>query len=164
MNMTAFVKNESGMYLADGAIHPDEIIQTAASILLGKLQGMESLTSPEDAVQFLRMSLSTKKNEHFAVLFLDTRHRVLGFEVLFNGTIDGAAVYPRVIVQKTLSCNAAAVILAHNHPSQDCEPSKADKDITSRIKDALQLIDVRVLDHLIVSTSNWVSLANRGYM
>ena len=87
---------------------------------------------------------------------------MLSFEPLFNGTIDGAAVYPRVVVQQALACNAAAVIFAHNHPSGCCEPSRADQQITKRLSDALALIDVRVLDHFVVSRSEWVSLAERG--
>ena len=87
---------------------------------------------------------------------------MLSFEPLFTGTIDGAAVYPRVVVQRALACNAAAVIFAHNHPSGCCEPSRADQQITKRLSDALALIDVRVLDHFVVSRSEWVSLAERG--
>ena len=89
---------------------------------------------------------------------------MLRFETLFNGTIDSSAVYPRVVVQRALDCNAAAVIFAHNHPSGCCEPSQADRAITTRLKDALALIDVRVLDHFVVSRSEWVSLAQRGWL
>ncbi len=160
----AFVKSESGLYYTQGPVQPSQIVQAASSILLEELKGKEALCKPTDSAQFLRMTLGTEKNELFCALYLDNRHRVLNFEVLFRGTIDGASVYPRVVVQQALACNAAAVIFAHNHPSQDCEPSQADKTITSRLIQALQLIDVRVLDHIIVSSTNWISLAERGLL
>ncbi len=100
----------------------------------------------------------------FACLFLDTRHRVIGFEPLFRGTLDGAAVYPREVVKRALVHNAGAVILAHNHPSGDCEPSEADRAITRRLGEALGLIDVRLLDHLVVAGGTHVSLAERGWI
>ena len=112
--------------------------------------------------QFLQLALAQEKNEVFSAIFLNNKHKVLSFEPLFTGTIDGAAVYPRVVVQQALACNAAAVIFAHNHPSGCCEPSRADQQITKRLTDALALIDVRVLDHFVVSRSEWVSLAERG--
>ena len=139
-------------------------IRDRATILLDELTGREALTSPTDVAQFLQMALAQEKNEVFAAIFLNNKHKVLSFEPLFNGTIDGAAVYPRVVVQQALACNAAAVIFAHNHPSGCCEPSQADRTITTRLKDALALIDVRVLDHFVVSRSEWVSLAQRGWL
>ena len=164
MDIPTFVKNEQGLYHVQGCVKPEEIVSTAATILLDELTGRESLTAPTDAAQFLQMALTQEKNEVFAAIFLNNKHKVLSFEPLFNGTIDGAAVYPRVVVQQALACNAAAVIFAHNHPSGCCEPSQADRTITTRLKDALALIDVRVLDHFVVSHSEWVSLAQRGWL
>ena len=164
MNIPTFVKNEHGLYHVQGCVKPEEIVSTAATILLDELTGREALTSPTDVAQFLQMALAQEKNEVFAAIFLNNKHKVLSFESLFNGTIDGAAVYPRVVVQQALACNAAAVIFAHNHPSGCCEPSQADRTITTRLKDALALIDVRVLDHFVVSRSEWVSLAQRGWL
>jgi DNA repair protein RadC len=163
MDIPTFVKNEQGLYHVQGCVKPEEIVSTAATILLDELTGREALTSPTDVAQFLQMALAQEKNEVFAAIFLNNKHKVLSFESLFNGTIDGAAVYPRVVVQQALNCNAAAVIFAHNHPSECCEPSQADRTITTRLKDALALIDVRVLDHFVVSRSEWVSLAQRGW-
>ena len=114
--------------------------------------------------RFLQLALAQEKNEVFAAIFLNNKHKVLGFETLFNGTIDSSAVYPRVVVQRALDCNAAAIIFAHNHPSGCSEPSTADRQITKRLKDALALIDVRVLDHFVVSRSGYVSLAERGWL
>ena len=158
------IQNEQGLYHVQGCVKPEEIVSTAATILLDELTGREALTSPIDVAQFLQMALAQEKNEVFAAIFLNNKHKVLSFEPLFNGTIDGAAVYPRVVVQQALACNAAAVIFAHNHPSGCCEPSQADRTITTRLKDALALIDVRVLDHFVVSRSEWVSLAQRGWL
>ncbi|VAW93941.1 UPF0758 family protein, partial [hydrothermal vent metagenome] len=96
--------------------------------------------------------------------FLDTRHRVIEFEELFRGTIDGASVHPREVLRRALAHNAAAVILAHNHPSGIAEPSRADRHITERLTDALALVDVRVLDHLVVGDGEVVSFAERGWL
>lgn len=163
MPKRGFVRTPEGMYRVRGLIRPEEIVTVATEILYQDLEERESLTRPADAADFLRMKLSGEKNELFAGLFLDNKHRVLSFEVLFRGTVDGAAVYPRVVAQKCLEVNAAALILAHNHPSGVHEPSEADRAITRRLSDALSLIDVRVLDHLVVSSSGFTSLAERGW-
>jgi DNA repair protein RadC len=102
--------------------------------------------------------------EVFAVLFLDNRHRVLAFEELFRGTIDGASVHPREVVRRALQLNAAAVILSHNHPSGVAEPSQSDQRITTRLREALALVDIRVLDHLVIGDGNCCSLAQLGLL
>lgn len=163
MNKPTFVKNKEGLYrVRRGPVKAEDILDQAASILLDGIKEQEALTRPTDAARFLQLSLGSEKNEHFGVLFLDNRHQVLCFEKLFSGTIDSSMVYPRVVVQRALHHNAAAVIFAHNHPSGECEPSSSDKAITERLKDALALIDIRTLDHVIVSRTSWVSLAERG--
>lgn len=164
MTPSTFVKNEQGLYRVKGAVKPDEIVRVAAEILLEKLLDGEALTCPADTVQFLQMALGNALEEQFCVLFLNSRHQVLAFEALFTGTIDRSAVHPRVVVQRALACNAAAVILAHNHPSQDCEPSRSDREITERLVEALGLMDIRVLDHFVVSATQWMSLAERGWL
>ena len=122
----------------------------------------EFMTSPSQTFDYFRLFYAGKKDrEHFAVMHLDSQHRVLECTVLFSGTIDGAAIYPREIVKAALHVNAAAVILAHNHPSGEPKPSTADKRITERIKDALALLDIRVLDHIIVGDSCY-SFAQSG--
>ena len=105
-----------------------------------------------------------RQREVFAALFLDNRHRVIGFEELFLGTIDGATVPPREVVKRALARNAAAVIVAHNHPSGVAEPSDADRRITERIRESLALVDIRVLDHIVVGDIEVVSLAERGWI
>lgn len=120
------------------------------------------LESPEVTRSYLQSVLHDRPNEVFAGLFLDTRHRVIAFEELFFGTIDGATVYPRVVAEKALHHGAAAVIVAHNHPSGDSEPSLADQAITCRLKQALGLLDIRLLDHFVVGDGIPVSMAARG--
>ncbi|ASK34565.1 DNA repair protein RadC [Alcanivorax sp. N3-2A] len=161
---TAFVKSEKGLYQAFGPVTPEAIVRTAAAILQENLARGDYLSHPEAAAHFLQMALANEKNEHFAVLFLNNKHQVLGFERLFFGTVDGTTVHPRIVVQKALEWNAASVILAHNHPSGHSEPSQADRTVTELLVKALKLIDVRVLDHLVVSRSGWESLSRRGWV
>jgi DNA repair protein RadC len=122
----------------------------------------ESIRSPADTEQFLMARLRHLPHELFCCLYLDNRHRVLQFDELFRGTIDGTSVYPREVVKQALAVNAAAVILAHNHPSGVAEPSQADERITQRLKAALDLVDIRLLDHLVIGDGAIISLANRG--
>ena len=122
----------------------------------------EFITSPHQSFDFFRLFFAVRQErEHFALMLLDNQHKVLDCRVIFSGTIDGAAIYPREIVKAALHANAAAVILAHNHPSGQPEPSTADKRITERIQSALALVDIRVLDHVIVGTSCY-SFAESG--
>ena len=120
------------------------------------------LTSPRDSAAFLKARMADRPYEVFAVLFLDNRHRVLAFEEMFRGTLDGASVHPREVVRAALEHNAAACIFAHNHPSGVAEPSAADRNITHQLRDALQLIGVRVLDHLVIGAGEPSSMAARG--
>jgi len=120
--------------------------------------------SPADSRRFLVARLRDRPHEVFCCLFLDNRHRVLAFDELFRGTIDNTTVYPREVVKQALDRNAAAVILAHNHPSGVPEPSDADRLITRRIRNALELVDMRLLDHFIVGDGRCVSLADRGLL
>jgi DNA repair protein RadC len=130
--------------------------------LLATLQRGDALSSPDDTRRFLAARLRGYGHEVFAALFLDNRHRVIAFEELFSGTIDGASVHPREVVKRALAHNAAAVILAHNHPSGVAEPSRADESITRRLREALGVVEIRVLDHLIVGDGEITSLAERG--
>lgn len=122
------------------------------------------MDSPESTREFFRLWIQDRPNECFACMFLDARHHVLRCEVLFNGTIDGASVYPRVIVQRCLQLNAAALIIAHNHPSGIAEPSRADQHITVKIKHALALIDIPLIDHLVIGSLGVVSFAEQGLL
>ena len=131
---------------------------------LGRLARGQVLGSPADVRKFLQLKLRCLPHEVFACLFLDNQHAVIGYEELFRGTIDGASVYPREVVKRCLALNAAAVIFAHNHPSGIAEPSRADEAITLRLRDALALVDIRVVDHLIVGGPDCTSLAERGLL
>lgn len=122
----------------------------------------ETIRSPADTESFLKARMQHLDHEVFCCLYLDNRHRVLRFDELFRGTIDGTSVYPREVVKEALAVNAAAVILAHNHPSGVAEPSQADERITRRLKSALDLVDIRLLDHLIIGDGAATSLASRG--
>lgn len=123
-----------------------------------------ALANPRATREYLRMRLRDLPYEVFAIVYLDNRHRVIGFEELFRGTIDGASVHPREVVRQALAKNAAAVILTHNHPSGLAEPSQADELITRRLKEALALVDIRVLDHLVVGDAVCESFAERGLL
>lgn len=140
------------------------IIQLALNLLAARHAPGSNLTNPADTTSYLRIKFADYKNEVFCAIFLDNRHRVLTFEEMFQGTVDGASVHPRVVVQRALELNAVAVIFAHNHPSGIAEPSRADEQITQRLKDALALVDVRVLDHIVVGVTETSSFAERGLL
>ena len=140
----------------------DAIISEALSILNKRMrQHGEAMSSPNMVKNYLRLKLDGLEHEVFCVLFLDSQNRVIEFEELFRGTLNQASVYPREVVKRALAHNAAAVILAHNHPSGESEPSKADTVLTDQLKNALSLVDVKVLDHFIVGDTV-LSFAERG--
>jgi len=132
--------------------------------LLHEFDRGEALQNPTQTSRFLSMKMRSYQHEVFACLYLDNQHRVIRFEELFRGTIDGASVYPREVVKQALANNAAAIILAHNHPSGVAEPSQADISITDKLKSALLLVDIRVLDHLIVGDHEVLSFAESGIL
>ncbi|MBR9872104.1 MAG: JAB domain-containing protein [Gammaproteobacteria bacterium] len=139
-------------------------MEMARRVMDEPLRQGDPLRSPADTRRFLTSRLATYPHEVFAGLFLDNRHRVIQYRELFRGTIDGAAVYPREVVRQALEDNAAAVIFAHNHPSGVAEPSQADISLTRRLKEALGLVDIRVLDHMVIGHGEVISLAERGLM
>lgn len=144
--------------------YENRVISEAVKIMEERMKYAErgpTFTSPDDTRRFLQLKMHKLEHEVFSVLFLDNRHRLLAFEEMFRGTIDGSAVHPREVVKRALQHNAAAVILAHNHPSGVAEPSRADEAITRRLKEALGFVEIRVLDHLVVG-DEVVSMAERG--
>lgn len=149
-------------------IGPAKSVLLASALELGRrylqsnLQRGQVLGNPQQTRDFLKSALRRYPYEVFACLFLDVRHRVIAFEEMFRGTIDGASVYPREVVRRALTLNAGAIILAHNHPSGVAEPSQADRVLTRRLTDALALVDVKVLDHFIVGDSEIMSFAEQG--
>lgn len=141
------------------------VVQQALAILDRHMRDKSvTLESPEAARDFLRLQLERRESEVFALVLLDAKHRLIAYRELFFGTIDGASVYPREVVKVALADNAAACFLVHNHPSGQSHPSQADRVLTQRLKDALALIDVRVLDHFVVGQSEITSLAEMGWM
>lgn len=140
------------------------VLELSRRHLRETLQRGDFLQNPQDTRNYLSARLRDLPYEVFACLFLDSQHRVIEFEELFQGTINSSAVHPREVVRKTLHYNAAAVILAHNHPSGVAEPSQADRHITRQLADALALIDVRVLDHVVVGDGECVAFSERGWI
>jgi DNA repair protein RadC len=153
--------------LDDGSSRPataEGIIAAAREHMSRRIRRGTQLTSPKATRDYLSLKLGTLEREVFAVIFLDRRNRLISYQEMFQGTIDGASVHPREVVKEALKQNAAAVILAHPHPSGVAEPSQADELITTRLRDALNLIDVRILDHIIVAGGATTSMAERGLL
>ena len=142
----------------------DDLVAQALCVLAKRARRDTVLTSPNAVRDYLTVKLSPYEHELFVVVLLDNSHRVIDVVELFRGTINSAAVHPREVVKLALANNAAAVILAHNHPSGVTEPSHADHAITERLKTALALVDIRVLDHFVVGGGCWVSFAERGLL
>lgn len=156
-----YVRSELRRYRVANA---DEIIEAARSVAGQRMQRGEPFTDPQASAQFFQDKLAGLEREVFAAVFLDTRHRLIEYAELFQGTIDGAEVHPREVVRQALRCNAAAVIVAHNHPSGTTDPSAADRAVTARLKQALALVDVRILDHVIVGAQQSLSMAAKGWV
>ena len=140
------------------------LVEQALALLAQDLAVGDVLADPASVKAFLRLQLGGLDHEVFGVLFLDTQHRVIEFQPMFRGTLNQTSVYPREVVKVALALNAAAVIVAHNHPSGHAEPSSADQHLTQTLKSALALVDVRVLDHMVVTAGAVTSFAERGLM
>jgi DNA repair protein RadC len=140
------------------------VLEIARRVLAQQLAEQPLFDAPQTVKDYLALHLRPLAHEAFAVLFLDTRHRLLTLEVMFRGTLAHTSVHPREIVKRALALNAAAVVLAHNHPSGAAEPSRADELLTQAVRAALQLVDVRVLDHLVVGAGSVLSFAERGLL
>lgn len=155
------VREVSGQYRP---AQPEEVLQAALRVLAGQVRDTPLLTSPEAVRSFLRVRLGALEHEVFAVIHLDSQNRVIEYMEMFRGTVNQTSVYPREVVKEALARNSAAVLLVHNHPSGEPEPSRADEALTQTLKSALSLVDVRVLDHLIVAGVEIVSFAERGLL
>ena len=140
------------------------IVEQALQLLAAEVREADALSSPAVVKDYLRLKLGERQHEVFAVVFLDTQHRVIAIEEMFRGTLSQTSVYPREVVKEALARNAGAVILAHNHPSGSAEPSRADEFLTQTLKAALALVDVRVLDHMVVTGAGVTSFAERGLL
>ena len=153
------VRDAQGHYLLATA---DQILEAAREVIDRKMQRGALLTSPERVKEYLCAKLGGAESEVFAVLFLDTQHRLIEYAEMFHGTIDSTSVYPREVVKAAIRHNAATVVVSHNHPSGNPEPSAADRAMTSQLRQALALVDVRTLDHIIVAGGTTTSFAERG--
>lgn len=142
----------------------NKILEQAEALMRSRVRDGLMISDPSSAGAMFRYRLASHDREVLSVAFLTTRHKVIAVEDLFAGTIDGAEVHPREIAKRALEHNAAAVILAHNHPSSSLEPSAADRALTARVKESLRLLDIRLLDHFVVSTEGYTSLAARGWV
>lgn len=154
----------AGSYLVESPITEADILRMAHQLANNRLSKGRALTDPNKVKEHLQVLLQDYTYEVFAMLLLDSKHRVISFEELFRGTIDAANIYPREVIKTVLDHNAAAVILLHNHPSGDPSPSQADIRLTHTLKNALDLIGTRTLDHLIVGREGVVSLAEQGHL
>jgi len=154
----------TGSYLVESPVTENDIQLLAKQLASLRLRKGRASTSPKEVFSHMQALLSGYEHEVFALLMLDSRDRVIAFEEVFRGTLDSASVYPREIVKIALEHNAAAIILVHNRPSGDPEPSQADRTLTTKLQDALNLVGVRTLDHIVVGQEDCVSLAERGYL
>lgn len=158
--MKLYIKRGDDFELANA----EHVVKEASALLFKGLKRGVAMDTPRASGEFLRHELGALEHEVFSILMLDNRHKLIKYQQLFRGTVDGASVHPREVVKEVLACNACAVILAHNHPSGDPEPSQADELTTNRLKNALALIDVRVLDHIVVARERQISFAERGLL
>lgn len=169
-NLRSLVEADAPALCKTSGLGTAKYVQIQAAIELGKrfletgLRQNDVLANPETTRDYLLAQLRSYPHEVFACLFLNNRHHVISFDKMFNGTIDGASVYPREVVKRALGHNAAAIIFAHNHPSGVAEPSSADITLTRRLKTALELVDIRVLDHFVIGNNEAVSFAERGLL
>ena len=154
----------AGTYHVTSPVTETDIITMAKRFVRHKLAKGRKITQPYQAFEHLQLLLQDYEHEVFSVLFHDSQHRVIRFEELFRGTIDAASVYTREVLKAALAYNAAAVILVHNHPSGDPQPCEAERRITERLKKALGLMDIRVIDHMVVGSDGCRSFAEMGYL
>lgn len=156
--------DQSGLYRTTGPVSREDIICFAHTLLSRRFRNRRKITSSDDVHQWLALKLAEDTRESFGMILLSQQHHLLGYHILFTGTLNQTMVYPREIVALALTHHAAAVILVHNHPSGEPEPSQADKLITQKITDALSLLDIRVVDHLIVGGDDAYSFAEHGLL
>lgn len=169
-NLRKLLQADQQALLESPGLGPAKLCQIGAVLELARRHLKSTMdrscviSSPAATRQYLHAALRDYSHEVFACLFLDNRHRVIAFEELFHGTIDGAAVHPRVVAERALYHRAAALIAAHNHPSGNAEPSMADKAITQTLKQSLELLDIHLLDHFVIGDEQSISMAEQGFV
>ena len=169
MSMTSTASADAALLVrdVDGQYRParaEEVLSQARRVLSQRVRRGATMSSPQAVKDYLRLEIGVLEHEVFSVLFMDAQHRIIELRQMFRGTVSQTSVYPREVVKEALSLNAAALILAHNHPSGAAEPSRADEFLTQTLKTALALVDVRVLDHLVVAGADVTSFAERGLL
>jgi len=157
-----FIADNNGKYKATRALTEKQIMSAAKALIKKKFTKGASITSPDATADYFRSRYVNYEYEAFICIFLDNQHRIIKEVEMFRGTINSASIYPREVVKKALELNAAAVIFAHNHPSGLPTPSQEDKDITQKLKQALNLVDIRTLDHFIIGGAGYYSFSERG--
>lgn len=168
--LRGFLDADAGTLTALPGLGPAKYAEIQAALELGQrhlastLERGDVMSSPEATRRYLSIRMRSLRHEVFAVLFLDSQHRLISFEELFRGSIDSCSVHPRQVIERALKLNAAALILAHNHPSGVAEPSAADRQITERLRQALDLFEIRILDHLVIGEGRPASFAERGWL
>ncbi|WOO48771.1 DNA repair protein RadC [Hafnia alvei] len=155
---------DKGYYTINKPVTEQDILNIANTLLARRFKRRTKLTSPNQTREYFKLKLASYEYEAFCAMFLNNQNQVLAFKELFRGTINETAIYPREVVKQALLLNAAAIIFVHNHTSGDPEPSQADKHITLKLKYALELVDIRVLDHFVVGGTESVSFAERGFL
>lgn len=163
MNKAFIAGENSGEYITTRPVDAEDILTMAKQLISRKYARGRIIDNPRAAADYLPHKLAEYEHETFWALFMDNQHRVLAFEKLFTGTIDQASVYPREVLKRALQLNAKAIIFAHNHPSGQTEPSNSDIQITQKLKQVLNLVDINVLDHFIVAAENVTSMAELGH-
>lgn len=158
------IRTPQGLYRTKRAVPAQDLIETAKQLVSENFHRPTSIHNPTAVRDFLILELAQEEREIFGVIFVDSQHRLLRFEKMFQGSLSSTTVHPREVVKRSLELNAAAVILAHNHPSGLAEPSAADRQLTNKLESALALIEVHVLDHMVVGGKDIVSFAERGWL
>jgi len=159
-----FASDNQGVYRLSNPLNEEDLLAAAADVLMRRLIDGPKISDPQDAGKLFQMRLAGLDHERFEVAYLSSRHQVIAVDTHSIGSLDGAEIHPREIVRGAIKHNAAAVILAHNHPSHCTDPSSADRAVTARLKQALALIDCRVLDHFVVGATGFTSMAARGWV
>lgn len=164
MKSHGFIKDTNGFYQLTRTVNNDDILNAAREILSRRFKRGTTLCSPASSSDYLISQMAHLEHEVFMIVFLNNKHQIIASEILFRGTVDGASVHPRECVKRALALNASALILSHNHPSGNTNPSTADKAITKRLIDAMSLVEIRILDHIIIAGTQTYSFAEHGLM
>ncbi len=161
---SGWARDQEGCYHTIEAVKPEQVVQMAEEILRERCAHGEIMSDPAQVRRWLSLKVGGLEHEVFGILFLDNRHRIIQYQEMFRGTVDGTSVHVREVIKEALRVNAQALVFVHNHPSGVAEPSDADRRLTHRLKDACGLVDIHVLDHFVVGGASTMSFAERGFL